>query len=345
MKSTTIAVDLAKTVFEVAVSEQPGEISSRRQLRRKAFASYFAGRTPCRVVMEACGTSHYWGRQLEALGYEVILLPPHAVRPYVLRDKTDRADAKGILEAYRNAEIRPVPVKTETQQALTAQHRVRSAWMKTRTSRLNLLRGVLREFGIVIPVGSGQVVPRVQSLLAEQELALTAGLRAQLAGLCEEITALESRIQSAEKELRRVADQDQAVQRLLSVPGIGLLTATALVAFIGDIMRFPSGRHLASFLGLTPREFSSGGRRRLGRISKRGDRYLRMLLVHGARSALLHAKRMKEPDGLRAWALEVEKREGHNKATVALANKLARVAWAVWSREETFESRPVEKAA
>ena len=345
MKCTTIAVDLAKTVFEVAVSEQPGKVSARRRLRRNAFASYFAGRTPCLVVMEACGTAHHWGRQLAAMGHEVILVPPHEVRPYVKGNKTDRADAKGILEAFRNEDIRPVPVKTETQQALTAQHRIRSAWMKTRTSRLNLLRGVLREFGIVIPLGSGQVVPRVQSLLADHELPLTAGLRVELKELCDEILALESKIQAAEKELSRVAEQDETVRRLRSVPGIGLLTATALVAFIGDILRFPSGRHFASFLGLTPKESSSGSTRRLGRITKRGDKYLRMLLVHGARSALLHAKRMKEPDGLRAWALEVEKREGHNKATVALANKLARIAWAVWSREENFESRPVEKAA
>lgn len=338
MYSTTIAVDLAKSVFEVAVSERPGKVRARRRLSRGQFSRFLAEQPPATVVMEACGTAHFWGREANTRGHQVVLLPPHAVRPYVPRNKTDGADAKGLLEAVRNEAIRPVPVKSIDQHVLAGLHRLRSAWMATRTARLNTLRGLLRELGFAIPLGARQVVPAVRVLVSEIESGLPTALRPALAEAAREIAELEARIREVERSLESMAEESELLGRLRTVPGVGLLTATALVAFVGDVHRFPSGRHFASYLGLTPREASSGLRRRLGAISKRGDPYLRMLLIHGARSVLLHAKRRpaQEHDRLRTWALDRERASGHNKAAVALANKIARIVWAVSRHEQPY---------
>ncbi len=286
--------------------------------------------------MEACGSAHHWAREIEGLGHRVVLLPPQYVRPYVLRNKTDRCDTDAMLEAYRNQQIQPVPIKSVPQQVLGTLHRLRSGWMAERTARINALRGLLRELGLFIPVGAKHVLPCAGAILEDADSGVPDALRPALAEVCQEIRDLEQRVRSVERQLEALAQQTPTVQRLRSVPGIGLLIATALAAFVGDVSRFPSARHLASYLGLTPREYSSGSRRRLGRISKRGDAYLRLLLIHGARSVLWHARRMKQPDRLRAWALRLEKSIGHNKAAVALANKLARLAWAVWKHDCDF---------
>ncbi len=337
---TTIAVDLAKNVFEIAVSDHPGKVRERKRLSRAKFLAFFAERQPAQVLLEACGSSHYWAREIAKLGHTLILLPPQYVRPYVQRSKTDSTDAKGMLEAFRNDKIHPVPVKTPEQQTLTALHRLRSMWMRSRITRINTLRGLLREFGHPIPVGAGQVVPRVWALIEDAEAEIPDPLRCPLAEACLEIRELEERIATAEKQMRQLAADIPTVKHLQTIPGIGLLTATAMVAAVGDIQRFPSSRHFANYLGLTPRENSSGGVRRLGKITKQGDTYLRALLVHGARAVLWAAKRKPRTDALRTWALATQERRGHNKAAVALANKLARVCWAVWSRNETFLERP-----
>ena len=338
MQTTTIAVDVAKNVFEVAVSKRPGKVSSRHRLTRSQFARFLAQQPPSLVVMEACGTAHSWAREAEARGHRVRLLPPRDVRPYVVRNKTDRADTKGILEANRNEDVRPVPVKTVEQHTLAGLHRLRSGWMATRTARLNTLRGLLRELGLVIPTGARQVVPHVEVWLGEG--VIPAALHEAVASCAREVRELEVRIRSVEHRLEAISKQSDAITRLRTIPGVGVLTATALVAFVGDTRRFTTARHLASYLGLTPREHSSGHVRRLGRITKRGDPYLRMLLIHGARSVLHHAKRNSRPDRLRAWALDRERALGHNKAAVALANKLARITWAVSQREEGYVARP-----
>jgi transposase len=332
---TRIAVDVAKAVFEVAVSDRPGHVIRRERPRRDQFLALLAQQPAATVVMEACGSAHYWGRQLQAMGHRVVLLPPHHVRPYIRRNKTDRTDAKGILEASRNEDIRPVPVKTVAQQVLTSLHRLRSGWMLERTARLNALRGLLRELGVFIPVGARQVVPAVWALIEDADSELPEPLRSIFAEACREIRDIEARVKMIERQLEATAEQLPAVAHLRTVPGVGLLTATALLAFIGDIRRFPSGRHLASYLGLTPREYSSGLKRNLGRISKRGDSYLRTLLIHGARSVLLHA-RQQRPDRLREWAYALGQRSVHNKAAVAVANKLARIVWAVWTKGQPF---------
>jgi transposase len=286
--------------------------------------------------MEACSSAHHWGRCFERIGHHVLLLPPHDVAKYRKGQKTDRTDAKALLEAHRNEEICPVPIKSTDQLAMTSLHRLRSRWMASRTAGLNTIRGLLREFGCHIPVGASHVLPQVTAWLDDGSIhpALAPILRDAL----DEIRDLEARIRRLETQLEVLAKGMDDVRRLRSVPGIGLLTATALVAFVGSPQRFPTGRCFASFLGLVPKEFSSGHIRRRGSIPKRGDIYLRTLLIHGARAVLCHAKKTENPDGLRAWALETEKRRGHNVAAVALANKMARIAWATWKREEDYHT-------
>jgi transposase len=336
---TLVAVDLAKAVFEVAVSHHPGQVARQKRYSREQFPLALAQLPQATVVMEACGSAHFWARRALALGHTPVLLAPHAVRPYVRRNKTDRTDTKGMLEAFRNEEIRPVPVKSVAQQTLASLHRLRSGWLAERTARINNLRALLREFGIVIPLGAHHVVPAAWAHIEDAESDLPDPLRPALAELCTEIRDLERRVKMIELQLAALATQTPAVARLMSIPGVGLLIATALVAFVGDIRRFPSARHFASYLGLTPRESSSGMRRRLGAISKRGDVYLRTLLIHGARS-VLNAARRKAPDRLRAWALARQAARGHNKAATALANKLARIVWAVWKHDRPFVSSP-----
>jgi len=342
---TLVAVDIAKSVFQLAVSDRPGKVGRRERLTRDRFLEFFAQLQQATVIMQACGSAHFWARRIEELGHTVVLLPPQYVRPYVLRNKTDRTDTGAMLEAYRNEQIRAVPIKSVTQQVLGTLHRLRSGWVGERTARINALRGLLRELGFFIPVGRREVLPHAWEIIRDAESGLPDALRPSLAALCEEIVGFSKRIEDIEKQLHALAQQVPAVGRIYSVPGIGILTATALYAFVGDPVRFPSGRHLASFIGLTPREYSSGSRRHLGRISKRSDAYLRTLLIHGARATLWHAKKLEHPDRLRAWALRLEKKSGHNKAAVALANKLARIAWAVWRNDRDFASVPDNQAA
>jgi transposase len=346
MNATTIAVDLAKSVFQVSVADRNWHVLRRYRLTRAQLFRFYGEQQPCAVVMEACGSAHFWGRWLQSLGFAVTLLPPQYVRAYVRRNKTDRADADALLEAARCSDLAAVPIKSEQQQTLNALHRLRSGWLATRTSRINAVRGILREFGATIPRGARRVVPALHHLLAESTSSLPPGLHPALLDACAEIRQLEERIEQTERQLQRLAADLPIVARLMSIPGIGLLTATALVAAVGDVWRFPSSRHFASWLlGLTPREYSSGSVRRLGGISKRGDRYLRTLLIHGGRSVLAAAHRKQQPSSLQAWALDVERQHGHNVAAVALANKLARIAWAVWRKQEDFQSRPHQRAA
>ena len=345
IENTTVAVDLAKNVFEVAVSRLPGRIALRRRLKRNELLPYLAQQPAATVLLEACGSAHHWAREASHLGHRVVLLPPHRTKQYRAGSKTDRADAKAMLEAFRNDELHPVPIKSIAQQSLALLHRLRSGWMRSRTARLNTLRGILRELGETIPVGATKVVPRVWSLLEDANSVVPEALRPFLAELCTEIRDAERRIDQVSRQLERTGRETPAVEYLLSVPGIGPLTATALVAFVGDVRRFASGRRFSSYLGLVPKERSSGETRRLGRISKRGDVYLRTLLIHGARAVLWAAKKKAHPDALSAWALELEAKRGHNKAAVALANKLARITWSVWRDGRNYQPRVAAVAA
>lgn len=341
MHATTVGVDLAKNRFELAIAQQPGQPLRRERLSRQRFARYFANVPASLIVMEACGSAHFWGRVLQAQGHEVWLLPAQYVRAYVRRNKTDAADAAALLEAARCAELRPVPLKSPLQQQIQQLHRLRQQLLGTRTQRINLLRGMLREFGIAVPVGLARGRSAVREALESADNGLPDALRPLIAETLQELTTLSERIARIETLLAATTRTDPAVQRLLTLPGVGLLGASALRAAVGEIQRFPSARHFASWLGLTAREHSSAETRRLGRISKQGDAYLRTLLVHGARSALCAAARAQREgrplDRLRCWALATEQRRGRNKATVALANKLARIIWATWRYQRSFD--------
>ncbi|MCB9517983.1 MAG: IS110 family transposase [Gemmatimonadales bacterium] len=335
-----IGVDLAKTVFEVAISDAPGVVTARRRLSRAAFPRFLAGQAPAEVLLEACGSAHHWGREAARCGHRVTLLHPADVARYRDGNKTDRADAKALLEASRNHALTPAPVKSVEQQAVLALHRIRQGYLRTRTARINALRGHLRELGHTIPVGARRVTLDARAALTDDTI--PPFLHAALLALLEEIHALEHLAESIRTTLAQLVPHMPEARRLMTVPGIGVLTATAMVASVGDIRRFRSGRHFASWLGLTPREHSSGASRCLGSITRKGNSYLRMLLIHGARSALRAGAVTNQPDDLRTWAAEVSRRHCHNVAAVALANKLARICWRAWRDGRDFERREAQ---
>jgi transposase len=345
MHATTVAIDLAKDVFELAYADADHRIVARKRLSRRAFARVLDNQGPLRVVMEACGSAHYWARRFASQGHTLRLLPARDVRPYVRRNKTDRTDAAGLLEADRCAQIDAVPIKSPEQQGVQALHRIREQYKAQRTATINLLRGVLREFGIVIPLGAAKVRPAVFAALEDGENELPMALRHTLGDTLDRLTELTRAMLAIEQQLQAYADADPVCQRYQQAPGIGVLTATALRASAGPLDRFRSGRHFAAWMGLAPREHSSGNQRHLGRISKRGDGYLRMLLIHGAR-ATLRAARVREQhqqslNRLQIWALTLQQRVGHNKAAVALANKLARRLWAMEHHHVAFDANHI----
>ncbi len=341
MQLTTVGVDLAKNCFQVVEADGNYRIVHRARFTRSRFVQWIANHPACTVVMEACGSAHFWTRVLASYGHEVKLLPAQHVRAYVRRNKTDAADATALIEASRSDQIRTVAPKSVEQQALQQLHRLRARWNTARVARINALRGMLREFGIDIPVGVRRGLPAIAAAL-ESDNALPEVLRPFIAEMLAEISQLAEKAKRVEGALDTLTAEDPVVQRLQLLPGVGLIASTGLRAAISDIHRFASARHFASWLGLTAREHSSGHKRRLGGISKQGDVYLRMLLVHGARAVLLAAKRTAakgtELDRLRAWALQTQARAGHNKAVVALANKLARICWATWKHERDFNA-------
>lgn len=340
MDTTTIGIDIAKSVFQVSLANRAGRVLERRRLSRAKFERFLCEQPAAEIVMEACATSHHWARTARGYGHRPRLLHAQYVRPYVRRNKTDAADADALLQAARDPDLKPVPIKAIDQQALQGLHRIRSQWVDTRRQRICLARALLAEFGVHLPAGSSGIVSRLHQVLDQAPPLLTGSLEPVL----DEIGDLESRIRRIDRTLAEAAKRDPAAQRLLTIPGIGVITATALTGFVPDIHAFRRARQFSAWLGLTPREYSSGQSRYLGRVSKRGDRYLRMLLTHGARSALLAAHRQASKDAanltrLQRWVLEVERRTNHNKATVALANKLGRIVWSVWTREEDYRVR------
>lgn len=341
--SKLIGVDLAKNVFQLALADKHCNITQSKRLNRNQFHEFFANYPTVEVVMETCGTAHYWARTLTAMGHRVRLLPAQYVRPYVHRNKTDRNDAMAIVEASRNKRITAIPIKTEYQQALQSLHRIREQWKATRVARINALRGVLREFGILVPLGPRAAIKSTQESLES----LPIQLQPCVGEMLTEIADCVRRMASIEKELKRIAKDDPVIQQFMKINGVGLLTATALRASVQSPTQFKNGRQLSAWLGITPREHSSGDHRYLGRISKRGDKYLRTLLIHGARSAMVRIKvRLRlnlKLTKLQQWAFQLEQRVGHNKATVALANKMARILWATWMHQREFDANYVSQ--
>lgn len=335
--SKIIGVDLAKSVFQLALANKQYHITQSKRLNRTQFHTFFVNHPPVHVVMESCGTAHYWARTLQGMGHQVTLLPAQYVRPYVRRNKTDRNDAMAIIEAARNRAINPVPVKTEYQQALQSLHRIREQWKTTRTARINALRGILRELGVLVPMGPRAAVATTQDALAT----LPALLQPVIQDVLAELTDLQKRLSLLEKQLKQIVKDDVVIQQFMKINGIGLLSATAMRASVQSPAQFKNGRQLSAWLGITPKEYSSGNQRYLGRISKRGDKYLRTLLIHGARSVMARNKiRLRHNEkltSLQQWSIQLEQRVGHNKATVALANKMVRILWATWMHQREFD--------
>jgi transposase len=351
MDATTIAVDLAKDVFEIAGANRAGRIVEHGRLSRRQFERFLAT-VPAgtEIIMEACGTAHYWGRQCQGHGLAPRLLPAQYVRAYVRRNKSDRADAEALLEAHRCGEIQVVPVKTPEQQALHGLHQVRRQWQSARTARINAIRGLLREQGIPLRLGATTIRRTVPALIDDPARALPPLLCAALRGLLDELRDLERRLHDLDASLTRVAAADPVARRLQTVPGVGVIIATSLISNVPHIHAFRRGRHFASWLGLTPREAASGTRRWRGHISKRGDVYLRTLLTHGARSILVNAQRRARANvsaltALQRWAVDLAARRGQNKAASALANKLARIVWAVWRSDVDFSADTTRRHA
>lgn len=333
-KITVVGLDLAKNVFQVHGADGTGKAVVRKSLKRQQLLAYFAQQPPCLIGMEACGGAHHWARRFEAQGHTVKLMAPQYVKPFVQRHKTDARDAQAICEAATRAAIPTVAVKTADQQAVLALHRVRGGFMKARIAQLNQIRGLLAEFGVVLPVGVRALQAQLPGVLADAENGLPPMLRAVVQRLREHLALLDAQIADIEQQLKAWHRDNDASQRLETLPGVGLLTATAIVAEVGDARHFARGRQFAAWVGLTPREHSSGGKSiRLG-ISKRGNRYLRTLLIHGARAVL--KARSAKPGHAQDWVVRLQARRSHNVAAVAQANKTARRAWALLTTGETF---------
>jgi transposase len=339
MKTNVVGVDIAKRVFQLHwVEHETGEIVSL-QLKRERFLEHFANRSHCLIGMEACGGSQHWARALQKLGHEVKLLSARMVKPFVGANKNDAADARGIWTAVQQPGIKTVALKSEEQQGVLALHRMREQLVKFRTAQINALRGLVMEYGEVMPQGRAGLqrdIPGALGRLAERLPAmLLETLREQYA----RVGQLDEQIRQIERRLRHWQRADLASQRIAGIPGVGLLSATAAVATMGDAKAFKSGREFAAWLGLVPRQSGTGGRVRLLGISKRGDKYLRTLLIHGARSVLTNSKSPPQ------WLTELLKRRPKNVAVVALANKMARTIWALTAHERAYQTGYVSRPA
>lgn len=330
---TTVGIDLAKNVFSLHGVDGAGRTVLRRTVRRDRLVETVAGLPACLIGMEACSGAHEWGRRFQQHGHTVRLMAPKFVAPYRKSDKNDGNDAEAVCEAVSRPSMRFVPVKSLEQQALLAMHRVRQGFVVERTALINRLRGLMAEFGVVLPLRS--VTVRRQAAQAAEQLP-ELGRRA-IADLLEQLRLLDERIGGYDRAFEAQARLSGPARRLMQIRGIGAITALAIVATVGNAREFKNGRQFAAWIGLVPGQYSTGGKTRLGHISKRGDAYLRNLLVQGARSVLQTAPM--HQDRLSRWALELQARRGYYRALVAIANKNARIAWALLAKEENLRTR------
>lgn len=336
MEVTKLAIDLAKNLFELCGADARGKVVLRKQLRRAQLTGCMRNLPACEVGMEACGGAHYWARQFEAMGHQVRLLSPALVAPYRKGIKTDRNDAEAILEALSRPGMRLVAVKSVAQQDVLALHRFRAQLLKQHTALSNHMRGLLRERGVVVRQGMAALKRALPTILASEGDEVSGEIRAMLQEMSELLRSLEQRLMRCEERVRRKFKDDERCQRLEKVPGVGPLIATATVATVGNAREFHNGRQLSAFLGLTPGQHSSGGKTVLRGITKHGDRYLRTLLIHGARAALRHCEKKRDPRS--RWLAALARRRGPNVAAVALANHNARVMWALLTSGENYRS-------
>jgi transposase len=335
MKITTAGIDLAKNLQQVYGVDERGKAVLKKQLRRSQVLSFFVNLPPCLIGMEACGGAHHWARKLQKLGHTVKLMAPQFVKPYVKTNKNDEADAEAICEAVNRPNMRFVPIKNAEQQAVLALHRARQGFVRARTAQANQIRGLLAEYGIVIPQGICHITKRLPGILEDGESDLPGVFRQLLQRLGEHLKELDRQVDELELQIQLWHREHDASRKLAQIPGIGPITASALVASIGDAKSFANGRQLAAWLGLVPRQHSSGGKSTLLGISKRGDTYLRMLLIHGARSVIRVAEG--KVGYAQSWLARLIGRRHPNVAAVALANKNARIVWALLKHERDYQ--------
>ena len=333
MTVKTIGLDLAKSVFQVHGVDHSGKPVLKKQLRRDQVAAYFANLPACLIGMEACGSAHHWARKLESFGHVVKLMAPQFVKPYVKTNKNDAADAEAICEAVARPNMRFVPIKNVEQQAVLSMHRVRQGFVKARTAQANQIRGLLAEFGLIIPKGIRFVTSRVPELIEDASNDLPGSFRHLVQRLIDHLKVLDGQVDELEDQIRAWHRSNELSCKLEKIPGVGPITASAIVATIGDAKCFENARQMAAWMGLVPRQSSTGGRTNLLGISKRGDTYLRTLLIHGARSVVRTAACRRGPED---WLIKLQQRRTHNVCAVALANKNARMAWALLARNREF---------
>lgn len=334
-KLTVLGIDLAKQSFQLHGVDAKGNVVLKKKLNRNKLCEFIVQLPSCIIGLEACGGAHYWTRVFEQLGHKVYMIAPQFVKPFVKSNKNDSVDAEAICEAVQRPSMRFVPSKSIEQQDIQSLHRIRSQIVARRTAQANQIRGLLMEYGIVIPKGISYIRKEIPRILENAENELTFLFRQLLSELYDEMVHLDDRIKNIENKLEALCNQSEDCQRLLSIPGIGLLSATAMVAAIGDITAFKNGRELAAWLGLVPRQHSTGGKPTLLGISKRGDTYLRTLLIHGGRTVVRVAE--KYQDRRNKWINDLDKRRGKNISAVAVANKNARIAWALLSNKTTYQ--------
>ncbi len=333
MKITTVGIDLAKVVFQIHGVDERDKVAVRKQLKRAEMSKYFANLEPCLIGMEACGSAHHWARKLEGYGHRVKLMAPQFVKPYVKTNKNDMADAEAICEAVRRPNMWFVAIKTVEQQAILSVHRARQGFVKARTAQGNQIRGLLSEFGIVIPPGIRSIMKQMPEILEYGENGLPGSMRNLIERLTENLQAMDRQAKELEAQIQLWHRENEASHTLAEIPGLGPITASAIVATIGDAREFKNGRQLAAWMGLIPKQNSSGGRQTLLGISKRGDTYLRTLMIHGARAVIRLAEQKAEPE---SWLRKLMARRNTNVAAVALANKNARIVWALLAHDRIF---------
>lgn len=334
-KLMTVGMDLAKNVFHLVCLDPRGQVVRKKKLRRNQVLAYFANLPTSRVGMEACGGAHYWARELSAQGHEVRLLPAQHVRAYVCGNKNDYNDALAIAEAYDRPKMHSVAIKTPEQQDIQALHRLRERRLQERTALCNQLRGLLAEYGLTLPKGINGVRRQLSELLEDAENGLSTMFRRLLAQAQQQLFELDTHIEAYNKELEIHSRQNEACQRLETIPGFGPIVASVFHSVVGHGEAYRRGRDVSASLGLVPRQHGTGDKVQLLGISKRGDRYLRSLMIHGARAVVIQAA--KKDDRLSRWINRLRAQRGINKATVALANKMARIGWAVLARKTVYQ--------
>ena len=333
---TRIGIDLAKNVFQVCATNKHGKVISNQEIKRKQLILMLAQQSPCEVVMEACAGANYWYRVFSQQGHQVKLIHPAYVRPYVKTNKNDAADAEAICEAASRPNMRFVNPKTPEQQDIQLLHRIAERLVSQRTALSNQTRGLLAEYGLIIPQGSAAVRREIPRLIEDAENELSLQARYAFQAQYNELVHLDKCVDEIKSKITAASQDHDACQRLMTIPGVGPMVATAVFSVMGDAGQFKNGREFSAFLGLVPRQYSSGGKTLLKGISKRGDKRTRMLLIQGALAALNHAKH--KPDPYHRWAMALKERKGTKITVVALANKIARICWALSANKTTFKT-------